>query len=123
MEGLVHAAAGSVVNSALGNFGGLISSVTSGITSAVNSFMPEVSKSGGTGDFNALSFEVPYLRYQFQLLVDEDLADNGRPLCENWKPSDIPGFLLVENGLTEINGTDTEADRIREYLEGGFYYE
>jgi len=30
--------------------------------------------------------------------------------------------MTVENGTTEITGTRTEADQIKDYLESGFYY-
>lgn len=106
-----------------GNIPGAVGAAMSGIASAAETLAPNAEIKGGAGDFQALSFEVPYLRYQFQLLVDEDLYDNGRPLCENWQPSAIPGYMVIENGTTEITGTRDEAERIRDLLEGGFYYE
>ena len=37
--------------------------------------------------------------------------------------SALPGFLQVEEGDVPINGTAAEAEQIKTFLEGGFYYE
>ena len=121
--GVLTGTASAVASGIAGNYVGMTAGITGAVTSAVNMFVPEASKSGGTGDFTALCFEAPYLYYEFQILADEDLQDNGRPLCENWTPASIPGYMVVENGITEITGTRDEANRIRDLLEGGFYYE
>lgn len=52
-----------------------------------------------------------------------DLADNGRPLCQLKKISDCSGYVKVENGNIDTNGTEREKMMIKEFLEGGFYYE
>lgn len=52
-----------------------------------------------------------------------DIADNGKPLCQNRKISDCTGFVKVENGLINFSATEPEKRMVKEYLEGGFYYE
>ena len=52
-----------------------------------------------------------------------DVADNGKPLCQNRKISDCTGFVKVENGAIDFSATEPEKQIVKEYLEGGFYYE
>lgn len=52
-----------------------------------------------------------------------DIADNGKPLCQNRKISDCTGYVKVENGLINFSATEPEKRMVKEYLEGGFYYE
>ena len=60
----------------------------------------------------------------FRDITDDDNTEHGRPLCKNGQISNYSGFLQVLNGDIETSAaTETELDMIRNYLEGGFYYE
>jgi len=56
-------------------------------------------------------------------ITDEDLSSRGRPLCQAKKLNTLSGYILCSDADPEIACTDTEAAAIRNYLNGGFYYE
>ena len=94
----------------------------SGIGNAIESIMPRAQTIGSTGSFvsNRGDFR---LDYQFMRPVDDDNTHNGRPLCDVRQISSLSGYMLVQDGDVAINGTSAEDAAVRNYLEGGFYYE
>ena len=114
-------AVGSGVSALMGNVGGIFSAVGS-IGSAVESMMPRAQTVGTTGSFvtNRGDFR---LDYQFMRPVDDDNTHNGRPLCDVRQISSLSGYILVQDGDVAITGTSAEDAAVRNYLEGGFYYE
>ena len=123
--GAVSSALGSVggmIGGALsGSVGGVIGAA-SGIGNAIESLMPRANTIGTTGTFAANHGDFR-LDFQFFRPVDDDNTHNGRPLCEVRQISSLSGYMLIQDGDVEINGTATEDAKIRAYLEGGFYYE
>ena len=101
---------------------GAIGSAANGIGNAYAAMIPK-SKSTGIGGSYAQFLEAPRLDAQFFTCVDDDINQNGRPLCKIKKPNTIPGYMKIQDGDVPIDGTAAEAKSIREYLEGGFYYE
>ena len=114
-------AVGSGVSALMGNIGGVFSAIGS-IGSAVESMMPRAQTVGTTGSFvsNRGDFR---LDYQFMRPVDDDNTHNGRPLCDVRQISSLSGYILVQDGDVAIAGTSAEDAAVRNYLEGGFYYE
>lgn len=114
-------AVGSGVSALMGNVGGVFSAIGS-IGSAVESMMPRAQTVGTTGSFvsNRGDFR---LDYQFMRPVDDDNTHNGRPLCDVRQISSLSGYILVQDGDVAIAGTSAEDAAVRNYLEGGFYYE
>lgn len=55
--------------------------------------------------------------------VDENLEEHGKPLCARRQINTLNGYVEVMDGDIAIQGTSDEAARIKEYLEGGFYFE
>ena len=108
----------SIGNAVSGNFIG----AAAGIGSAAQALAPRSSTIGTTGSFATLQ-GTPQLNAQFFTIVDDDNTSNGRPLCKIRKPSDLGGYMLIQDADVPIAGTKTEADQIRTLLEGGFYYE
>lgn len=47
----------------------------------------------------------------------------GRPLCQTFQISSLPGFILCKDASLSISGYDSERDVINGYLNNGFYYE
>lgn len=85
---------------------------------------PTVSGSGSAGTF--LSFFDDYNIYitaKFIELVDENLAELGRPLNQNKQINTLSGYILCQNAECQITGTADESDRINGFLNGGFFYE
>ena len=117
-------AVGNIVGSAMtGNVGGLISGVASGIDSASRALMPRQQSMGSGGGFIDV---YPYsykLDHQFFEPVADDIQHHGRPLCQLRQLSSLGGYMLIQDGDVPIPGTAEEAQRIKSYLESGFYYE
>lgn len=101
---------------------GAVGSAVGGIGNAIQSMAPRSQTIGSNGGFAALA-GAAQLGHQFFRPVDDDLAHNGRPLCEKRTISTLSGYMLIQDGDVPINGTRTEGEQIRAYLEQGFYYE
>ena len=85
---------------------------------------PTVSGQGTTGSF--LSFfddENIYITAKFIELVDENLAELGRPLCKAKQINTLSGYILCQNADCQLSCTADEAAKINGYLNGGFFYE
>lgn len=108
---------------ATGDIFGAASSALGGFQGAAQAAQPKITMTGGGGDFLAFCGNSPAIYSDFYQIMDEYNADLGRPLCEIRKPSDLPGYLLCEEGDVPISGTAREAAAIRSYLESGFFYE
>lgn len=115
--GAATSAISAITSAAMGNIvGGL-----SAIGNAVNSMLPDLAVMGGSGGMGAL-IPSPALYADFQTIVDEDINDNGRPLCKIRTIGDIPGYIVC-NGHVEAPATAGELAEINNYLTGGFFYE
>lgn len=114
-------AVGSLASVAGGNLSGLFSGVGS-VGNAISSIMPRASTVGTTGGF-ASGMGDFRLDHQFFRPVDDDNTHNGRPLCDVRQISSLSGYMLVQDGDVAITGTSAEDAAVRNYLEGGFYYE
>lgn len=101
-----------------------LSFITSGVQDMTRLNYPTVSGVGNNGSF--LAFKDPdnlYLLSKFNYVVDEDLAEIGRPLCQSVQISTLSGYILCQNADVSINCTKEEADKINQYLNSGFFYE
>lgn len=107
---------------AKGGLAGMISGGIGGIGNAINSLAPRAQSIGSGGGFAHLRGDFE-LDFQFFRPVDDDLTQNGRPLCEKRTISTLSGYMLIQDGDVAINGTRTEGEQIRAYLEQGLYYE
>lgn len=104
------------------DFGGAISSAASGIDSTLKAAAPQLATSGGTGTMVDFRFE-PVLHSQFYKPVADSLSDRGRPLCQQRKISELPGYLMIADPDLDIPCTYEEAREIKAYMIGGFFYE
>ena len=64
-----------------------------------------------------------YLMYKYFTVVDENLAEIGRPLCQTRQISTLSGYILCQNADAQISGTADEAEQVNAYLNSGFFYE
>lgn len=115
-------ASGLMTGVATGNFGGLITSFTNGIADSRDIKRPKLETVGSPSAWNSLK-GAPILFTECSILVDDDLSHFGRPLCKVRTPASLGGYMLIQDGDVPIPGTAEEAREIRQYLEGGFYYE
>lgn len=115
------AAAGAGVG---GNVVGLISGLINTGISAFETFtIPTVHSVGGLGGFGAYYGGGPVTVQKYCIVANDDNTHLGRPLCEDRVLNTIPGYIQVA-GSSIVTGLTQEEDvKIREYMEGGFYYE
>ena len=92
------------------------------IASATEAAMPKSRTSGNVGTFSNV-FDDYYAYGQFHEVVDEDLAQRGRPLCKAVQISTLSGYILVNDPDVSIAGTKEENQQIKSYMSNGFYYE
>lgn len=92
---------------------------------ALRNKYPSVNSIGSQGSFMNF-FENKwgtYLLYNFYRVVDENLTEFGRPLCQVKQINTLSGFILCENADAQISGTADEATKINAYMNTGFFYE
>ena len=110
-----------------GNIGALpqgLGSITSAVQNMTRLNYPTVSGVGNSGCF--LPFYDPknlYLTSKFNLIVDEDLSELGRPLCQTKIINTLSGYVLCSNAEAVIPGTHEEVSKVNGYLNGGFFWE
>lgn len=63
------------------------------------------------------------LMQNFMNQSDIDYLNFGYPLMRNVVLNTLNGFILCKDGNIELSCTDTEKEKIKQYLEQGFYYE
>lgn len=112
---------GSVATAATGIFGGIVGGLQAIGTSA-NFLSPEVETRGTNGSF-AETLLYPRIDATFLRLVEEDLADIGRPLCAVKEIAQVPGYIVVEDADVSLVATAEENRRVKQYMETGFFYE
>ena len=119
---LIGGISGSVGSFMAGDIGGGITSAVNGIGDAVRAMIPR-SQSIGSGGAYAQLDAVPRLDAQFFRIVDDDIVQNGRPLCQMKTPASLGGYMLIQDGDVPTTGTMQENKQIKNYLETGFYFE
>lgn len=98
-----------------------------GVPSAIGNFltnmMPQVQTTGMDGGLASIFFAPWALVSEFASLVDEDLADRGRPLCEVRQLSTLAGYQRCADVEVTLSCTREEEQMIKNALETGYYYE
>ena len=97
------------------------SGLVSGIGNAIQAITPR-SQTIGSGGSYAQLIRKPELYSEFFEIVNDDIAKNGRPLCQIVNCEDATGYYLIQDGDVGISGTREEASQVRSYLESGFYW-
>ena len=92
---------------------------------AVKNKFPTCCGKGTPGSF--LNFNDPdygcFLEAKFMSVVDENLTEIGRPLCQTKRIDTLSGYILCENADAAITGIQDEAIKVNSYLNSGFFYE
>lgn len=118
LSGALSAAAGGLLSGIASAFSG------SGIASSMeasNSILNTTGTNSGMAAIGLGHFVALKANYFSQVAYDK--ADNGSPLCQHRKISDCTGYVKVENGAINFSATEPEKKMVKEFLEGGFYYE
>ena len=117
--------AGHLISTAGGNAMGAanaIGSMSHGILDAISASSPRLSTMGTQGGLAA--FTAPcYILSQHFKRVETDPFETGYPVCKNELISHLGGYILCRNADPQIAGaTMEEKIKIRDYLNGGFFY-
>ena len=65
----------------------------------------------------------PYLIVEHYQVVDENLAEFGRPLCNTRTISTLSGYIQCGEDDLSFSGTKSENEEINRNLKEGFFYE
>ena len=109
---------GAMGNAFTWNFAGMFSNIMASYAAD----MPKVSTQGANGSFIE-TIEPPYLIIEHKQVVDENLAEFGRPLCNTRTINTLSGFIQCGEDDHSFTATQTETERINRYLKEGFFYE
>lgn len=103
---------------------GVAQSATTGIQDATRLSFPTVSGLSDGGSFLPYhdTWNI-YLLYKYYQIVDENLAELGRPLCSPRQINTLSGYILCAGADAIIPGTHDEAQRVNDYLNSGFFWE
>lgn len=118
LSGALSAAAGGLISGIASAFSG------SGIASSMEASNSILNTTGTNSGMAAIGLgHFVALKANYFSQVTPDKVDNGSPLCQHRKISDCTGYVKVENGSINFSATEPEKKMVKEYLEGGFYYE
>ena len=114
---------GSAIGTALsGNLLGAVTGAGSGILNALAASQPVMQTSGTNG--NRTVYHIAPALYDFyRVLVDEDQAHRGRPLCKVKTINTLSGYIKCSDAHAELSCFAEERNMIIEFMNNGFYYE
>ena len=96
--------------------------VSNGVISFAKSLLPQVQRSGAQGTMSGIFGNFIAVTECYEV-VDDDLAQRGRPLCKVKQISSLSGYILVSDPDVSIPGTAEENSMIKNYMSNGFFYE
>lgn len=92
------------------------------VGNALMSLVPKMQTSGSNG--SVVGFATgPRIVAEFVELADDFPSNRGRPLCAKRQLSTLPGYIITADAELEAPCTSGELDRIKGFLNGGFFYE
>ena len=98
--------------------------VNAAIHDEIMSHIPEHRKQGETSSIiNVYNLYFCYLMFTFSQVVDDDLSQRGRPLCEVRQLSTMAGYQLIADADIRTTLTAEEDRKIKQFLESGYFYE
>ena len=118
----VYGAATSLLSSASSVVSGDMSGLVSGVVQPVEALIPRITTINRNGNMTIMAYN-PTLQAEFHTIADEDLADVGRPLCQNRQLSTLPGYLVCEHAHLAGPWLKNELEAAERMLEDGIYNE
>ena len=109
---------GALANLFTGNIGGVFNNIISGVQSS----MPKVSSLGSNGSLIEI-ITPPYLIVEHYQVVDDNMSEFGRPLCNTRTISTLSGYIQCGEGDHAFSGTRAENEEVNRNLKEGFFYE
>lgn len=113
----------TVSNALSANVGGAINAEISALADGARLKYPSVMGGGTAGTFLNVHAGGCYLYGKFYNIVNENITEIGRPLCQTKTLSTLSGYCLCDKADAQITGTAEEAIRINTFLNGGFFIE
>lgn len=117
---------GTAVSAASGSVTGIVSNAVGAIDTAIRMQVPRALSAGSNGSMNdilGLTNEFFALQSEFYYVADEYNVDYGRPLCKPKQLSTLSGYILCQNVDISVSGPISDTQKVKEYLEAGFFYE
>lgn len=100
------------------NVAGMLASIGSAVEGGTGTSRA----AGGSGGLAAITGTAS-LHWRYSEPVDEDITEQGRPLCEVRQISNLSGFVQCRDGDVPAPATAAELTQIETFLTGGFFYE
>lgn len=119
---VISGVVGAVTGFVTGNVGGAVAGISNSIGNAIDNTVPSVNSVGGSGGLVDLYAKIIF-KAQFWKIVQTDNDRLGSPLCKIRKISNIPGYIKVNDADFRASCTAQENVMIKDYMEGGFFYE
>ena len=123
ITGGLSAATGIVGGTLTANPIAVAGGITAGIATALETIGGTGTSTGMGSGLAGIALEPIWLDTICYDITDEDNTRNGRPYCQVKKPSALSGFMIAQRGDVDIAGTIGEQQKIKAFLESGFFYE
>ncbi|MBO5833969.1 MAG: hypothetical protein J6R22_03380 [Alphaproteobacteria bacterium] len=106
-------------------FRGDLGGAVSGIADVAKGYTPSLETTGSNGSLMSIStyYRTPILHSRFLEVVDDDNADNGRPLMADRLLSSLSGYTLIDNPHLALSCTAGETEQIVTFMKSGFFIE
>lgn len=105
-----------------GNTGGMIGNATTGVVSIADALTPKTSILGVAGSRIDYRYNSNLL-CEFFSVAEESNTHLGRPLCQEKTINSLGGYMVVYSPDISVPFTLEEQQRIKSYMEGGFFFE
>ena len=127
--GLAQTVSGAV-SAVSGNPLGILSSL-GGVMSALNASIPTATQIGSSGSIVDYQTTIFTIEYEYHHIVERNPAEIGYPFYANEQINNLSGYIKTANADIEFQNpvgmnepaTFEEVALIREYMNGGFFYE
>ncbi|MBR5513684.1 MAG: hypothetical protein IKV85_06830 [Ruminococcus sp.] len=115
---------GIVSSLAKADIAGAIGTGMAAIEAEAKTHIPDLRKTGNTTSYTSLyEYYEFYINYDWLMVVDDDLSQRGRPLCEVRQLSTLAGYQLIADADIRTTLTAEEDRKIKQFLESGYFYE
>lgn len=107
---------------AAGNIADVVTKGLSTVGNMLGNATPKLRTSGSNGSFASID-QYMQIQGRFQRVKGPDVARVGRLLYAKRLPNTLSGYIKCVDAHIEIPGLNAEAEKIENFLNGGFYFE
>lgn len=121
--GALQSGAEAVASYGSGNAALAVVGTLGGIISGTQNYLPRATTKGLNAGITVFHYGA-YVTSKYNPPVPQSNEENGQPLCQTKVISTLPGYVKTMNCDIVITGaTDTEQEKVRGIMNGGFFYE